>query len=132
MATTRPRPLRWRIADHFGGPHGRRTIIGIGAGVLGLLWLVLVFRPYTGRPEIKEVGQTEVRCGAAYHALTTDFDRARASNSDPVRICAETGRARVFSASFFGGLILLLTLAAVWVQSGRRVKDRSASGVDRG
>lgn len=120
METIERRPLRWRIGDFFAGPRGRPAILAIGAGVIALVVLTLVFVPYAGRPEIKEVGQTGIRCPAAFHAISPPGYSKAAVNEEPVRLCAETGRSRIFTASFFGMLIALLTLGAIWVQSSHR------------
>lgn len=135
------RPLRWRVQDFFGGPWGRPAVLAIGASVLLGVTYPMLFRPYQGRPEIRMVEregrlvrterggvvvQTAIRCEAASTSIFRDFSRAGASASDPVRICTETGRTKVFTMALFLLLMLVVTGTALRIQANARRAARAA------
>lgn len=136
---TQPRetPLRWRLTDRLTGGNARAAIwIAGGLAVLVVL-LLMLFRPYVGRPlKIGSSGvveQTRIDCPAARTALTRPFNKADVTIPDEVRVCVETGRAKAFTGVLAVLFILLSTWGASYIpeRSSRRQANDGPSRWDR-
>lgn len=106
------------------------AIWSAGGLVIIAVVLLMLFRPYVGRP-LKiglggEVEQTQIDCPAARTALTRSFNKA-AQVPDEIRICIETGRAKTFTTGLLGGFLLLATWGATHFPEGGRRRSREES-----
>lgn len=134
VQTEQDQKLRWRIADRLDGREGPRAIWTAGGLVIILVLLVMLFRPYVGRPlrigASGEVEQTQIECPAARTALTRAFNKADPSIPDRIRTCVETGRAKAFTAGLIVLLIGLVTWGASQLPQGRG-RSRAGDGPSR-
>jgi hypothetical protein len=127
-------PLRWRVADRLSGSNGRRAVWTAGGLAVFVVLLLMLLRPYVGRPlrvgQSGEVEQARIDCPAARTALTRSFNKADPSVPDEVRICVETGRAKAFTAGLAVFFILLGTWGASFVPM-RRSRAHVSDGPSR-
>ncbi len=118
--STSRRPLRWRLADRLSGNRAGRAIVLSGTAVILAIMLLMLFRPYVGRPAIfnkqaQTLEQTPINCPRAWTSMFRSFNKADPSTPDHVRICVESAQAKAFTmfllAVFLGvttwGLFLL-------------------------
>ena len=111
------RPIRWRIAELFEGPHGAKVIVAIGAAILAILVVPLVFRPFEGRPADPDSNQSAIRCDASYSEIQKGIPDGTTNAS--LRVCVEMARGKVFIASVAAFFIIFFTIIALMARAGK-------------
>jgi len=101
------------------------VLLAIGALVLAIIIVPLVFRPFLGREAIPSQLQTAVHCPAPYHGIGLEIPPG-ASVNDPTRVCVERSRAKIFTAGF-GSFFALIFLGCAFLLRTGSIKRRQVA-----
>ena len=112
------KPIRWRIAELFEGPNGAKVILAIGAAILAIFVVPLVFRPFQGRAAVPDINQSAILCESSYSEIQKSIPEETTPNN-PLRVCVEKGRARMLIASVLTFFVIFFTVVALMARAGK-------------
>ena len=112
------RPIRWRLAEAFESRWGWTLILTIGALLLAVFLVPLLFRPFVGRPANQAIQQAEVRCEGSLSEISRGM-ALDTPEGTPRRVCVERARARTLVASIAAFFIVLFTAIALFAKAGK-------------